>query len=201
MPENDLPEYQKCACRCCGEHIEFPVHGFGKKINCPHCGQATRLGEKTLENASSSQPPSSDLIKPNFPPDLVLTGICPNCSMRVRKSHWGYLGNVELIHKCEECGDDFDVYPVGEITRFVCPRCKRDVSEAATSCCHCRTRLVPSRCPNCSSTDLLVVTPRKPILFAPVSFFGLLLSAASSALADKMFTDYYRCRSCGREWK
>lgn len=37
-------EYLKCPCRQCGSPIEFPPHGVGLAIECPHCGQKTVLG-------------------------------------------------------------------------------------------------------------------------------------------------------------
>jgi hypothetical protein len=39
QPEN----FAKCACQHCGGHIEFPIHGAGRKISCPHCGEPTLL--------------------------------------------------------------------------------------------------------------------------------------------------------------
>ncbi len=42
--EQDLSA--KCSCLHCGNHIEFPIKGAGRVINCPHCGQPTEL---TLE--------------------------------------------------------------------------------------------------------------------------------------------------------
>jgi hypothetical protein len=39
QPEN----FAKCACQHCGGHIEFPIHGLGRKISCPHCGEPTLL--------------------------------------------------------------------------------------------------------------------------------------------------------------
>jgi hypothetical protein len=35
--------FAKCACQHCGGHIEFPVHGAGQKITCPHCNWPTLL--------------------------------------------------------------------------------------------------------------------------------------------------------------
>jgi hypothetical protein len=41
MPQAD--NFSKCACQHCGGHIEFPTHGAGRTIACPHCGAATLL--------------------------------------------------------------------------------------------------------------------------------------------------------------
>jgi len=35
--------FAKCACQHCGGHIEFPAHGAGQKIACPHCKWPTLL--------------------------------------------------------------------------------------------------------------------------------------------------------------
>src|SRR5438105_12799302 len=38
-----IEKYLKCSCRKCGGHIEFPSEGIGMVVDCPHCGQTTRL--------------------------------------------------------------------------------------------------------------------------------------------------------------
>jgi hypothetical protein len=40
MSEN---KYLKCACQKCSASIEFPVHGIGSAVPCPHCGENTTL--------------------------------------------------------------------------------------------------------------------------------------------------------------
>ena len=37
------PEYLKCACKECGNNIEFPPSSVRTTINCPHCNQWTEL--------------------------------------------------------------------------------------------------------------------------------------------------------------
>jgi len=41
MSQSD--NFAKCSCQHCGGHIEFPPHGAGRTIPCPHCGSATLL--------------------------------------------------------------------------------------------------------------------------------------------------------------
>jgi hypothetical protein len=43
--EEDKPEagYIKCPCNNCDVLIEFPAHGVGESIKCPHCGMDTVL--------------------------------------------------------------------------------------------------------------------------------------------------------------
>lgn len=36
-------DYLKCPCQKCGGPIEFPVSGAGDLIDCPHCGEQTKL--------------------------------------------------------------------------------------------------------------------------------------------------------------
>ena len=35
------------ACDHCGGHIEFPAHGVGAKVACPHCANETVLVEES----------------------------------------------------------------------------------------------------------------------------------------------------------
>jgi len=35
--------YIKCRCNNCDGSIEFPAHGVGQTITCPHCGTETIL--------------------------------------------------------------------------------------------------------------------------------------------------------------
>jgi hypothetical protein len=35
--------YIKCPCKNCDNSIEFPAHGVGQTIVCPHCGMETTL--------------------------------------------------------------------------------------------------------------------------------------------------------------
>ena len=37
------PEYFKCACKECGNNIEFPASAARTTITCPHCGEWTEL--------------------------------------------------------------------------------------------------------------------------------------------------------------
>jgi len=41
MPQPE--SFAKCVCQHCGGHIEFPAHGAGQKIDCPHCKWPTML--------------------------------------------------------------------------------------------------------------------------------------------------------------
>jgi hypothetical protein len=46
--------YLKCSCKSCGGRIEFPATGEGATVNCPHCGQPTRL----LLDEPAKKPPA-----------------------------------------------------------------------------------------------------------------------------------------------
>jgi Zn finger protein HypA/HybF involved in hydrogenase expression len=39
--------YIKCSCNNCEIFIEFPAHGLGQTIACPHCGMETVLFKPT----------------------------------------------------------------------------------------------------------------------------------------------------------
>ena len=38
-----LGDYVKCPCAYCDIYIEFPAHGIGQTVTCPHCGLETTL--------------------------------------------------------------------------------------------------------------------------------------------------------------
>ena len=70
------PEYLNCRCQICSGHIEFPDHGVGEEITCPHCGMNTVLyrGQKVESQSPSSEqivePPAQNhalLQKPAWP--------------------------------------------------------------------------------------------------------------------------------------
>jgi len=42
--------YIKCPCNNCDVSIEFPAHGLGQTINCPHCGLDTVLFEPMIKS-------------------------------------------------------------------------------------------------------------------------------------------------------
>ncbi len=61
------PRFLKCNCAHCGGHLEFPEHGIGMEINCPHCGQPTVLAvPPSPVRATTSAPHSPPL--PQAPP-------------------------------------------------------------------------------------------------------------------------------------
>ena len=36
-------ENLKMTCSSCGEHVEFPIHGIGETVACPHCANTITL--------------------------------------------------------------------------------------------------------------------------------------------------------------
>lgn len=204
--------YMKCDCEHCGGGIEFPEHGAGQEIPCPHCSEQIALPVKPTELGEPQRPGQPDdedglnailaaQEAKQGPPDLILAGGCPSCGQEIISKHWGNLGEVEFSDFCEKCGLSFLLIPDRPISSFCCPQCKNLISGSATICSSCSTRLLPRMCPGCSSQELLVVSPDKPGIFVPLSFTGILLGAASSAIADTIFNDFYRCQTCGREWE
>jgi len=77
--------YVKCLCSHCSGRIEFPEHGAGQGIVCPHCGTETELYH-----------PSRDLR----PEDLVCP--CLHCGAKL-VFHQDCVG---LSFPCEECGKE-----------------------------------------------------------------------------------------------
>ncbi len=51
--------YLKCPCERCGNRIEFPEAALGKVVNCPHCGQPTRL--QTGQTPAAAAPKRSPI--------------------------------------------------------------------------------------------------------------------------------------------
>jgi hypothetical protein len=47
-------DYLKCPCQNCGGSIEFPTSGIGEIINCPHCGEQTKLVSPKLVGKSAT---------------------------------------------------------------------------------------------------------------------------------------------------
>src|SRR4051812_12958678 len=46
-------EYLSCDCEHCKNGIEFPAHGIGRRISCPHCGAPV-----TLKKGNAPAPPA-----------------------------------------------------------------------------------------------------------------------------------------------
>jgi len=51
-------KYLKCPCQKCGEFIEFPAHGIGSGVTCPHCGERTSLFASPVAPSSIAAPAS-----------------------------------------------------------------------------------------------------------------------------------------------
>ncbi len=58
----------------------------------------------------------------------------------------------------------------------------------------------PDRCPTCDSTDFDTYSPSKPVVYTPLNASSILLGAAATAMADKIFHDERVCRICGSRW-
>src|SRR4051794_10661150 len=43
MAHYEEEKYLRTECQGCGNFIEFPDHGLGKQIQCPHCGADVKL--------------------------------------------------------------------------------------------------------------------------------------------------------------
>src|ERR1043165_3293354 len=76
--------FLKAACQHCCNGIEFPEHGAGSEIDCPHCGKQTLL----LPLPKEAEAVEPEWMKPldtearQGPPALVLTGGCPGGGSR-----------------------------------------------------------------------------------------------------------------------
>jgi hypothetical protein len=183
------PQYVKGGCKKCGGHIEFPALGLGQTVNCPHCGKRTKL------HADDESFSKLKIWKYH--------GICISC---------GVAYNIETpeeltVKQCDKCNMMVSLKegPLPEaldpLNSSPCPKCRKPVLDTQTSCPHCYTKLIPTLCPYCGCRELRLVTPRKPVLFAPLSFTGILLSVGASVAADAIFEDEYYCINCARRCK
>jgi hypothetical protein len=59
-------KYLKCSCQKCGASIEFPIHGTGSVVPCPHCGERTTLFVPPTVGSSAATPASE--VTPATPP-------------------------------------------------------------------------------------------------------------------------------------
>jgi uncharacterized tellurite resistance protein B-like protein len=66
--------YLKCLCNNCGVFIEFPAHGVGQTVSCPHCGLETVL-------FNSSSPPAIESVKPPVIPQSPARSVPPRISV------------------------------------------------------------------------------------------------------------------------
>lgn len=62
--------FLKCPCQHCGGSIEFPAHGVGLAIDCPHCATRTKLfrPELVVEEAAPAAEPVVEPRAPAAPP-------------------------------------------------------------------------------------------------------------------------------------
>ena len=178
-------QYLRGACEKCKENIEFPIHGWGQTINCPHCGQTTEL--------LTDQESFSKLKLWNF------YAVCDQCGCR--RSLRDSPERLDFF-RCPNCNIDVP-YKEGLLPQDLedtspCPKCGKPKKDTQNICQHCHARFIPTICPRCGCEDLNVITPSKPALFAPLSFSGIVLSAVAGAAADAIFQDEYYCADCGQ---
>ena len=202
--------YTTCSCKSCGNRIEFPSHGVGEEIDCPHCGKKTTLfvprKRTKTDNRKTSltrKPPilrQMDAVS-EFSWKYYKHGICPKCAATFECMG----GGDDLIFwDCETCGTRVELRAdklPKELPeeRSRCGKCKQYVPLSANSCPYCRAKFQPSVCKYCGCTEFDIVTPSKPVLFAPLSLSGIFISAAASVIGDAIFRDEYRCARCGRK--
>lgn len=61
-------KHLKCPCEHCGSSIEFPGHGIGMQIDCPHCSRKTRLlAPPAIEEAAPVNHDNVDATQQEIP--------------------------------------------------------------------------------------------------------------------------------------
>src|SRR6266542_2893702 len=95
-------KYAKCRCQRCGESIEFPAHGLGLAVKCPHCGQRTTLlavanagpGLEPLVSTEAASPGASPGIRETRPkrrrtaPALLALGLAVTAGFLWSHRNW-----------------------------------------------------------------------------------------------------------------
>jgi hypothetical protein len=92
-------QHLKCPCQHCEGPIEFPAHGLGLAIDCPHCGEKTTLfappagevppaasldaGRKTLDGEPA--PSKSRMVWWSL---LVLFAVVVGSALFIYRDHW-----------------------------------------------------------------------------------------------------------------
>jgi predicted RNA-binding Zn-ribbon protein involved in translation (DUF1610 family) len=204
-----ISEYRKCGCLHCGEHIEFPVSGIGKHVQCPHCHKLTRLFsdpklfsgshgpirvEAGARDSSSAEDSEYDRIVSEVPnkPDFV-QGLCERCSQALEFPREGLGTRI----RCPACGRNTALYSP-EFMAFVQRYLEAKAKEAQTAYGESLRKIT---CPNCGSEfDYYVCQPGKPMVFTPMSFTGILAGGIANAMADRIFPSEKVCRNCGHHW-
>ena len=62
---SDIPEFLKCPCGHCGNHLEFPREGVGLSVTCPHCSTETTLFDGAAPSVAVSE---TAVLRPESPP-------------------------------------------------------------------------------------------------------------------------------------
>lgn len=113
-------EFLKMSCPFCSGGIEFPTHGEGSVIPCPHCGKDIVLACEAPPLPKQSQPPPplpAQLLPSQsqcIPPEMPSVRPCKACGQIVAVFsefcvHCGQ-GWPGLYVKCPQCKhSDFDI--------------------------------------------------------------------------------------------
>ena len=103
----DEPEFLTCLCNSCSGKIEFPAHGVGEAVECPHCGLMTKL-YKMYEPPAIAQKIPPVLPHPPPLPETCQLVRCKLCHHEVAR----------LAEFCPHCGQSLPGLLIE------CPRCK-----------------------------------------------------------------------------
>jgi len=165
-----MDAYITCPCNHCSGNIEFPGHGAGEEIECPHCGMTTVLF-KPVPIAQSQLPsfqieppkppllPGRELVRPEperFDPPIVP---CKACKRSV----------AIMSDSCVHCGQlwpGFTCY---------CPRCKANDFQIM------------------QESGPLLLIPATPVGVAAYAIFGWFMN-------QRRLETWLHCRICGADY-
>ncbi len=213
MPDSGH-KFLVCKCPSCQGGIEFPSHGIGESIQCPHCSDWMHLSiaRPVLRKPRRGRFRLSDLqLRPitgasvaecmycsnrfYFQSSLLnMKRQCPCCEQETILE----VAERRIITRCGGCGQEFSFSEHFDGQVDECMRCHEQIVHFADVSPVWVPPLPPppERCSNCGSFDFYIHSPARPMLFTPLSISGILLQAFGSMAADAIFHDELRCSNC-----
>lgn len=206
-----------CQCEHCDGNIEFPTHGAGESVLCPHCGTPTVLRSinftmpgRHIQNDPAQHPIPKQATKSE---PLMM---CPFCQKPFPRSlkfcpHCGKDTERSTNPCCRSCrrplplSSDFcpycRVHTHSPKSMSVCSACMSPVSTNAANCPHCGEP-GPSYQRRCPCGGVAIADHRQGYSLGKGLAFGILTGGVGllAGLHGKNKL-VFACRSCRRKFK
>jgi hypothetical protein len=166
----DEEPYSTCSCPECSGKVEFPAHGIGEEIECPHCQIPFALYDESEDSQQvggsidwhAETSPTPDTPQP---PIIATEPEETDCT------------DIQL-HRLPQC-----------------KTCYGTVAPSAEFCVHCGQKwpALNLRCPHCGANDfeLFILEDTSSVMVTP-SLVGIFSAALWEAMRDKP----QLCMSC-----